>query len=1076
MPKEAKKRGRTGFDFNSRFLSPEQLRVEKEVWKDWLERVANFRKFPQVASLFHHRLPDNRPYIRVSLQGYEVLALLDSGASQTVIGREGLWLLDRLNLTVHRLETPLKLRTADNVCQPVLGLVELPISVDGVTRNVTALVSNSIVTALTLGSDCCYLFNLRTDFANDTYTVASLKSESKVIRDKGDLDPEQMRALQVVMEKFRSLAGTKLGRTNRVTHVIDTGDAKPIKQRYRPMAPAMLEVVNKEIDEMLELGVIRPSRSPWNSPIVMVKKKDGSLRFCFDGRQLNSVTKPDAYPLPYVSSILDRLGEARFLTSVDLKKAFWQIPLSEESCEKTAFTVPGRGLFEFTVLPFGLSNSPQTLQRLMDNIFGPEFDNVFVYLDDIVVASRTFAEHISTLTKVYERLKDANFTVNLEKCEFCRPSLTYLGYLIDGKGLRTDPAKVEAITSFPTPKNTTEIKRFMGMAGWYRRFIPNFSTEAAPILELLKGRKKGQQVKWTDKAEIAFQKLKQWLVSSPVLASPDFSKRFIIQCDASDVGVGAVLLQGEEDEEKVIAYASRSLTAAERNYSTTEKECLACLFGVEKFRPYVELTKFKIVTDHSALLWLHKLQSPSGRLARWTARLSQFTFEIVHRKGKFNVVPDALSRAPVPTISSLTFTVEDHCAWYTGMIKKIAEHPEKYPDWKCEDQVLYRFVANRHSVISNLVEWKMVVPKTRRCELFKQCHDDPTSAHLGSFKTYMKLCEVYYWPKMKQDVVKYVRGCKICQAAKSSSQLRPGFMGKQKKIQYPFQLISIDLIGPLPRSNKGNSVLLVVTDWFTKFVQVQPLRKATAQAIVKFLENEVFLMFGVPQIVMCDNGPQFVGGVFQKLMEKYKVQKVWYNASYHPQVNPVERTNRVIGTAIRSYVKDNHRLWDEEIYRIAHALRNAVHEVTGHTPSFLNFGRTVPSQGDYYGRLEAMPNEITTESREQLIQDINNTSDLYQDIVKRLNQAYEKNKRQYDLRKRPVKFKKGELVWKRNPVLSDAAKGFSKKLAPKFVMAKVAEVTGSVTYRLTDMNGKNLGVWHVKDLKPHHSGMEEDEH
>lgn len=403
------------------------------------------------------------------------------------------------------------------------------------------------------------------------------------------------------------------------------------------------------------------------------------------------------------------------------------------------------------------------------------------------------------------------------------------------------------------------------------------------------------------------------------------------------------------------------------------------------------------------------------------------------------------------------------------MVKNVNNRPQQFPAFRVENGVLLKYVPNKHQLISNLIEWKIVIPKTRRKEVLKECHDDPTSAHLGSFKTFHKLSERYYWPKMRYDVANYVRSCDICQASKASSELRPGLMGKQKKIKHPFQLISIDLIGPLPRSTKGHTSLLVVTDWFTKFVQVLPLRKATTSAILKFLENDVFLMFGVPQIVMCDNGPQFVSAAFRKLMERYNVQKIWYNAAYHPQVNPVERSNRVIGTAIRAYVEENHRNWDAEIFKIGHAIRNAVHEVTGFTPSFLNFGRTVPASGDYFGKLDNTKNEeIAADTREQLVQDVNQLSPLYNDIVKKLNNAYERNKQHYNLRKRSLSFKKGDMVWKRNPVLSDAAKGFSKKLAPKYVKAVVKEVTGNVTYRLSDTNGRNLEVWHIKDLKPHH--------
>lgn len=932
------------------------------------------------------------------------------------------------------------------------------------------IVSDTIKSVLILGADVGYAFGMKTDYSTDTYAVTEVYA-LQAIRSVDDLDLQQKHELDTIVECFKQLSEQTLGRTNNVVHKINTGNAEPIKQRYFPLSPAMQEHANKELDKMLAAGFIRPSKSPWSSPMVLVRKNDGeSFRLCFDGRKLNSVTKKDAYPLPYLSTILDKLRDARYLSSIDLKQAFYQIPLHPDSCEKTAFTVPRRGLFEYVVMPFGIANAPATQQRLMDEIFGPLLgENLFIYIDDIVVVSSSFREHIAMLQEVFRRLKDAGLTINFEKCEFCKPSLTYLGYVIDRNGLHTDPKKVDAISRYPKPKTVTEVKRFLGLCSWYRRFVPDFSTIVAPISNLIKGRVKKQSVSWSEEADLSLQKIKYLLISTPILSSPDFSKPFNLQCDASDYGLGCVLTQGEGEDEHVIAYASRTLSKTERNYSVTERECLSVIFGIEKFRGYIEGTHFTVYTDHYSLLWLHNIKEPTGRLARWSVRLSQYSYDIKHRKGKYNVVPDALSRAPLQ-VNFLELVDEDLDQWYKKMLREVREHSEKYPDWRIENGRLYKFVPNKHNIISNLIEWKKVIPTSRRNDLMQRFHDDPISAHLGIFKTYHKLCEQYYWPKMKIDVRRYVSKCEVCAASKSSQNARPGFMGKEKKVTFPFQCLSIDIMGPFPRSPQGNTSLLVVSDWLTKFTLVNTMRKATSKIIINFLENNVFLLFGVPQICMVDNGPQFISNEFKKFLNRYHIQQVWYNASYHPQVNFVERVNRVIGTAIRSYVKDNHRTWDVEIHKVGHALRNCIHEVTGYTPSFLNFGRTVPNSGDYYGQLKNLKEEeLSIDNRETLVHDVNQLSSIHQKVTKRLKLAYQRNAKHYNLRKRPLKFTKGDFVWKKNYTLSDASKFYNQKLAPKYIKCRVLEVTGPLTYRLASENGKGVGVWHLKDLKPYHT-------
>ena len=437
---------------------------------------------------------------------------------------------------------------------------------------------------------------------------------------------------------------TELGQTNVLAHVIDTGTARPMKQIPYRAAPKEQEFIKEEIDRMLKNDLIRPSTSAWASPVVVVKKKNGKLRFCVDFRKLNSVTNRDSYPLPRIDDLIDTVGNATWFSSLDLASGYWQVQVHPADVPKTAFTTK-YGLFEFKVMPFGLCNAPATFQRLMDHVLG-DINRKFalVYIDDIIIFSQTFEEHLAHIEEVMKRIKAAGLRLNFEKCEFVSRYTTFLGHIIGKDGVKPDPTNIEKIKNHAVPVNVTQLKGFLGLAGYYRKFIRGFSSLAEPLNQLMR---KDEPYIWLEPQQKAFNTLKDLLISEPILIRPDFDKPFILYTDASNFGLGAVLAQEiEKGKEGVINYLSKSLNRAERNYSATEKEALAAVWGIKKNRCYLLGSPFKLVTDHKALKWLFNQKDPVGRVARWIDTLADYKYEIEYRKGSKHQNADTLSRLP----------------------------------------------------------------------------------------------------------------------------------------------------------------------------------------------------------------------------------------------------------------------------------------------------------------------------------------------------------------------------------------------------------------------------------------------
>lgn len=1014
---------------------------------------------------------DSRPHVTILVLGSKITGLLDSGATDSFLGKNSLEFLKSKDVDFHRLGCFVK--TADGSPNKVEGYVYLNVRYDKVEKVVKFFVVPTLDIELYLGMTFWAAFNIVPMMRISELVVSEqLNCVDKKLH---VLSEDQALVLDEIKNLFPSFNKSGLGRTSMYEFEIDVGNASPIKQRFYPISPAIQKDLYDELDRMLELDVIEESQSSWSSPITLVRKPNGAVRLCLDARKVNSVTISDAYPLPLIDGLLSRFKSTRFISSLDLKDAFWQVPLAKTSRDKTAFTVPGRPLYQFKVMPFGLRNAAQGMTRLMDKVIPYQLhEQIFVYLDDLLIVSETFEEHMTLLRTVAERLSKAKLTVNIEKSKFLMREIKYVGYIVGESGLKPDPSKVEGIMNFPPPKTVKQIRRVMGMANWYRRFIPNFADVTAPITNLTK---KGVKFCWNSDAEIAFDKLKTLLSTAPVLVNPNFEKMFIIRCDASMEGIGGVLCQHDDEGcERPIAYFSQKLNRAQKNYNVTELECLAAVLSVKKFRPYIEGYHFKIITDHASLRWLMSQKDLSGRLARWSMKLQSFDFEIEHQRASENVVPDALSRIFCDSLSAFLSDLSMHFdhidpnsnentdSEYQNLKTKIFKNPDQFPNLRIHNDRIYIHIDPKISdSLSDLPSWKLWLPKPLARKTIEEEHDAPGAAHGGIKKTLDRIRRLYYWPGMAKEVYKYVNECEVCKTTKPSNKILKPPMGDLDLSARPWQRIYIDFLGPYPRSKTGKTCILIALDQLTKFVVLKAFPKASASNTVNFLKNDIFNVFGVPERIRSDNGGQFISKEFKALLNEFGILND-RTAFYSPQSNASERVNRSIICAIRAYLGEiNHRSWDTHLSDIASALRNSVHQSTQYSPHFLMFGFHKVNHADTYKLLREI--SCLNESEIEILPVHLRMPLVHTKVLEHLKLAYEANKKTYNLRSRPVTYNIGDEVYVRQHILSNAVQHISGKLAPQWKKAVVVARQGSVMYILKDLQGKPIGTYHAKDLK-----------
>ena len=760
-----------------------------------------------------------------------------------------------------------------------------------------------------------------------------------------DLTVEQKEQLFQLLVEYANIFADEgeLGRTDQITHEINTGSAPRIRQPIRRVPVCQKTELKDLLTDMEKKKVIRPSNSPWASPVVLVRKRDGSHRFCVDYCKLNAVTRKDAYPIPRIDDTLDTLSGACWFSTLDMVSGYWQVEVGEKDREKTAFCTP-YGLYEFNVLPFGLCNGPATFQRLMDLVLaGLQMSQCLVYIDDVIVVGRTFEEHLCNLREVFERAKSAGLKFKPSKCAFLQERVFYLGHEISRKGVATDPTKVNQVANWPIPQSVKDVQRFLGLASYYRRFVRNFASIAKPLYRLTE---KTATFEWTLECQEAFAELRHKLCTAPVLAFPDFTKAFILDTDASNTGIGGVLSQlDDQGQEHVIAFASRTLSKAERRYCVTRRELLAVVVFTQQFRPYLLGREFTLRTDHGSLSWLQSFKEPEGQLAQWLEKLQEFHFRIVHRPGKKHTNADAMSRRPCdqcgridddPLVNHPSAALGEESSATVSPICTEASFvgdatPAKLRQLQLDDSSIKFVLEAKESdkrptkevvkakgmevrkliqiwdqlVVSNGIlkrcfedkerksaVYQWVVPKKQRREILRHLHDGPLGAHLGENKTLQKLKERFFWPGHTADVREWCRSCDPCSQRKTPNP-KPRAPLVSIQAGHPMQLVATDIVGPFPESTLGNSYILVAIDYFTRWVEAYPIPCQEASVVAKKLVDEMFCRFSPPEQLLSDQGCQFESQLLAEVCRLLEIQKS-RTTPYHPQCDGlVERWNRI---------------------------------------------------------------------------------------------------------------------------------------------------------------------------------------
>ena len=922
------------------------------------------------------------------------------------------------------------------------------------------------------------------------------------------------------------------------------------------------------VTEMEAAGMVEDSESSWSSQVVLVKKKDGTKRMAIDYRRLNASTIPITEPIPLPEVMFAHLRGARIVSKMDLLKGFWQIPVKEGSRPYLAFATP-LGLKQPTRMPFGIRNAPAVFQREMQRVLKDRlYKGVMVYIDDILIYSTTANEHDELVEWVLQRLQAEGYYAHPDKCEFFRHEVEFLGHVISAAGVAVQQHKAQRVREWPVPQTKRDVKSFLGMTGYYRKFIQSYSRVAVPLTDLTADDAKWA---WGDEHERAFRLLKDALCKAPVLAHADATQPYVIQTDASAFAIGGFLAQHQRDDSlRPIAYWSRKLNGAETRYSATERELLALVEAVDEWRVYVEGSPHPVLlrSDHRPLVWLNNKPELSSRLFRWIERLDGHSFRIEHVAGKGNSVADALSRRadmntgfdepsgadletgsrihvelaavssrrripnsalpPMVTRSRAKRVDQLQPASSPAEEQKlpVAETTEPAPAESCRDieepvmqevprekkdaQVdltpaapssdfpdLDEFRAKLQAAAQADVEYKewldeyepsdgldrrdgllwskstgvLWVPDDRALKtvLMGRYHD--AAGHFGQKRTVKKLCDLFYWNGIRDDVEDYCRSCEQCAAHKSSNQLPAGLLRPLPIPDEPWQVIGIDFVGPLPVSKDGHNFILTVVDKFSKYMLLAACRNTIDMPqAAKLLLNMLLPQHAMPEAIISDRDPRFTGSMWVEAMKSVGV-KLKTSTAYHPQTDgQTERTNRTMQTTLAMYAEKRPKDWPDFLQTVAAAYNDTVHETTGQEPARL-LGRNTRDRAMMAALLgDSRLRTVRSEEARKLLDGLKST---WEEARERMIRQRARMKKNADKKRREVTYRPGDMVLLSTKHLRMRG---GRKLKAKYTGPfQVTEVLGGgldVTLDLPKQYSRLHPTFHIENVKPYHESQQ----
>lgn len=887
----------------------------------------------------------------------------------------------------------------------------------------------------------------------------------EAVEELTNINTETKKKLTKILMKNRNLFREEPGRIHGYEHELRITDNTPFFQKGWPIPIAYQDKVEEEIQKMLRYGVIERASSQYINPMVTVIKKDQSVRLCLDARKLNKVMIPDFEGAQPINELIANCGGVKYMSSIDLRSSFWQVPLKRECRDFTGFLYKGK-TYRFTVTPFGLKTSLASLTRGLDTVLSDAVKKfTIIYVDDCLCLSNSLEEHLTHLDLLLTNLYEANITVNFKKSQFFRREINYLGYCLSVEGLSPMPDKVKAIQNFPRPRNQKQLKGFLGLTNFYNRFTSRYAETTSLLIQLLK---KERNFKWTEQHDRQFKLVKELFIDTVILKHPDLKKQYYLQTDASNYALGGQLFQyDDEGRIAVVAFTSRTFKGAELNYHTTEKELLSIIHCLKKFRIYLLGHRFTIITDNKALTFLHKCHLSNARITRWILSIQEYDFDIVHCKGKENIVADILSRNPEDAMDSsdVSFSEEMEINRITLKLdKKIMKDIKNIEKLQRQDPKLNKIIceleskedsklSNKYQYVKKILyrqdkkSWKIYVPNNMKENLIQELH--VVYGHCGIQKTERLFREYFTGDRINKTIHQIITKCDTCQRCKDHHKNNVGetipMLPKKKG-----ELISMDYYGPLITSTGGVKYILVIIDNFTKYVKLYALKRATTRATINRLKQYI-ASWGKPLSIVTDNGTQFTTNIWTRSLRELGI-KPKFTAIRNPCTNIAERTNRQLGNLFRVFVKEKHSNWAKYIQAIEICLNETYHSTIEMSPIEAHFGKKPTREWTKFIDRSVI-SEPTTYKPE--------------DIYLRIKEKRERHANKMNQRELTT-FAIGDLVLVKTCPISDAMNKIIAKFCDLYEGPyRVAKQISKATYTLEYLDEKKgtRGNFNVRQLK-----------